>query len=179
MFRQYKKVPHLPDDTLPSLDELPQLVRSIGRGRSDSVGPQSAADAYETLAYREKRRRDSMDKINRPQSPLRNARSLAGDLEKYENQMGTGEVDMSALGEGSHDEEYEQREVFRKIEPFKPRVRYDVEVVTKLIVYSGKFVFLVLLRGKRGWGGGRLGQHAYCCHYRNRLVGRRRVSDRL
>ena len=33
--------------------------------------------------------------------------------------------------------EKEDREMFSKLE--KPRVRYDVEVITKLIVYSGRF----------------------------------------
>jgi hypothetical protein len=33
------------------------------------------------------------------------------------------------------EEEREEREIFLRLE--KPRVRYDVEVVTKLIVYSG------------------------------------------
>lgn len=35
-------------------------------------------------------------------------------------------------------DEREEREMFSKLE--KPRVRYDVEVITKLIVYSGTFV---------------------------------------
>ena len=34
-------------------------------------------------------------------------------------------------------DEREEREMFSRLE--KPRVRYDVEVVTKLIVYTGKF----------------------------------------
>ena len=34
-------------------------------------------------------------------------------------------------------DEREEREMFSKLE--KPRVRYDVEVITKLIVYSGMF----------------------------------------
>jgi hypothetical protein len=34
------------------------------------------------------------------------------------------------------EEENEKREIFMRLT--KPRVRYDVEVVTKLIVYSGK-----------------------------------------
>ena len=40
------------------------------------------------------------------------------------------------LSEETRDMEREEREIFAKLE--KPRVRYDVEVVTKLIVYSGK-----------------------------------------
>jgi hypothetical protein len=33
--------------------------------------------------------------------------------------------------------ELEEKEMFSRLE--KPRVRYDVEVVTKLVVYTGKF----------------------------------------
>lgn len=62
---EYNKIPsHLKvDNVMPSVSDLPGLLTSIrhpGRGRAVSVGPQSAADAYETLAYREKRRRDSL-----------------------------------------------------------------------------------------------------------------------
>ncbi len=35
-------------------------------------------------------------------------------------------------------DEKEEREMFSKLE--KPRVRYDVEVITKLVVYTGKVV---------------------------------------
>lgn len=35
--------------------------------------------------------------------------------------------------------EWEEREIFSKLE--KPRVRYDVEVITKIIVYTGKNPF--------------------------------------
>jgi hypothetical protein len=133
---EYKRVPRLPDDTLLSLGEIPSLVRNIRRPRSDSVGPQSAADAYETLAYREKRRRESSTLQSVPQK-----------VDKYEKEMGTGQVDEAALEREYRDREdserEEEREVFRRIEPFKPRVRYDVEVVTKLVVYTGKFLLEV------------------------------------
>lgn len=43
--------------------------------------------------------------------------------------------DPQTLNDASQDEK-EEREMFSKLE--KPRVRYDVEVMTKLIVYSGK-----------------------------------------
>lgn len=161
---EYKKVPHLPDDTLFSLEELPSLVRNIRRARSDSVGPQSAADAYETLAYREKRRRESSVA---PPDP-----KIFDRYDKYEKEMGTGYVDKDALyGEHDHSqcgqrdsEAEEELEVFRRIEPFKPRVRYDVEVVTKLVVYAGEFP-----------PPGTLGKVAD--KDRNRVVGSRGKSD--
>lgn len=40
-------------------------------------------------------------------------------------------------------DEKEDREMFSKLE--KPRVRYDVEVITKLIVYSGQRLFCLSL----------------------------------
>lgn len=48
-------------DVIPNFSEIPSLLTSIRhpRRRAVSIGPQSEADAYETLAYREKRRRES------------------------------------------------------------------------------------------------------------------------
>ena len=43
--------------------------------------------------------------------------------------------------EDTREYEREEREIFAKLE--KPRVRYDVEVVTKLIVYAGKELYLI------------------------------------
>ena len=198
---EYKKIPSRlkVDNVMPSVSDLPSLLTSIrhpGRGRSVSVGPQSAADAYETLAYREKRRRDSLtssyneleagspvlqpstskpkandhfgsvldnDKdgavsqvsgisaslgIKGPCSLPTPAQSRVGS---YEQMMGTGQVtympatpptssvdgnleDDADIVIGSHNE-LEEKEMFSRLE--KPRVRYDVEVVTKLVVYSG------------------------------------------
>ncbi|KAL7270717.1 Long-chain base-1-phosphate phosphatase [Rhizina undulata] len=127
---EYKKVPRLPDDTLFPLNEIPSLINNIRRHRSDSVGPQSAADAYETLAYREKRRRESINNGQSNKSP-----SLGRDVEKYEQEMGRGKVNINNHEEDREEDEKAEAEMFSQIE--RPRVRYDVEVVTKLIVYSG------------------------------------------
>lgn len=183
------------DNVMPSVSDLPGLLDSIRhprRGRSVSVGPQSAADAYETLAYREKRRRDSLTNspldgraASRSQSPpsKQNDRSFvpksddkagvvsqvsgisaalgtigAGNIPtpaqsrigSYEQMMGQGRVLHSPITPPSEladdgkvedillDDQNElgEREMFSQLE--KPRVRYDVEVVTKLVVYSGK-----------------------------------------
>lgn len=43
--------------------------------------------------------------------------------------------------EDTREYEREEREMFAKLE--KPRVRYDVEVITKLIVYTGKDLYFV------------------------------------
>ena len=136
-----------------------------------SVGPQSEADAYETLAYREKRRRDSLHAVPREQSPVA-AKDKSTDqkiplpakstddgggaqfplktsrLTEYENMMGTGfdSIPNSAVDEkplsdfddafvSGQRREQNEAEMFSRLE--RPRVRYDVEVVTKLIVYAG------------------------------------------
>ncbi|KAK4238927.1 phosphatidic acid phosphatase type 2/haloperoxidase [Achaetomium macrosporum] len=172
---EYKDVPlHVRDDNvLPNVSDLPKLVRSIrgpGRGRSVSIGPQSAADAYETLAYRERRRRESLGsdaggsgvRGKTSLSALREKAKAAADgecsqvsgvqsgvrLAEYEKMMGAGtvaagptldvqEADRSS-GAGMYpgeDDELGEEEVFSNL--VKPRVRYDVEVVTKLVVYTG------------------------------------------
>ncbi|KAH6851092.1 PAP2 superfamily-domain-containing protein [Chaetomium sp. MPI-CAGE-AT-0009] len=175
---EYKDVPlHVRDDNvLPNVSDLPKLVRSFrgpGRGRSVSIGPQSAADAYETLAYRERRRRESLGSdagaaagaaaagglkgresvnglwekavVDGECSQASGVQSGGGRLAEFERMMGTGKVvaanpspeDAAAgvdLYLGQQDE-LGEKEVFSKL--VKPRVRYDVEVVTKLVVYAG------------------------------------------
>lgn len=171
---EYKDVPlHLRDDNvMPNVSDLPKLVRSFrgpGRGRSVSIGPQSAADAYETLAYRERKRRESLESDGGSRGPRgkQSSRSLrekaaaedgecsrasgvqsGGRLAEFEKQMGTGASESS--GEAvtgadpylSQEDELDEKEVFSKV--VKPRVRYDVEVVTKLVVYAGKCFSLVV-----------------------------------
>lgn len=195
---EYQKIPSglKVDNVMPSVSDLPGILDSIrhpGRGRSVSVGPQSAADAYETLAYREKRRRDSLtsqtaegvpgfrsqspstkqnDRSSVPKSEDTNGvvsqvsgvSSVLGSagtgnlsaqaqtkLGSYEQMMGQGRVlhgpttsvsesagesiAEEALADGQN--ELGETEIFSQLE--KPRVRYDVEVVTKLVVYSGEF----------------------------------------
>ncbi|KAH8883416.1 PAP2-domain-containing protein [Thozetella sp. PMI_491] len=172
---EYKNVPlRLRDDNLlPNVSDLPKLVRSIrgpGRGRSVSIGPQSAADAYETLAYRERRRRESAGSDG---ASIRSKSSLVGLREKaeaeaedavasedhagrcsqasgvqssrlasYEQMMGQGTVSGGNPGDekanaddNGQQNELGEKEMFEKL--VKPRVRYDVEVVTKLVVYTG------------------------------------------
>ncbi|EAQ86807.1 hypothetical protein CHGG_08060 [Chaetomium globosum CBS 148.51] len=168
---EYKDVPlHVRDDNvLPNVSDLPKLVRSFrgpGRGRSVSIGPQSAADAYETLAYRERRRRESLgsdaggglkgrESVNglREKAVVDGECSQAsgvqsssgGRLAEFEKMMGTGKVVTAdpAAADGApgtdlylgQQDELGEKEVFSKL--VKPRVRYDVEVVTKLVVYAG------------------------------------------
>jgi len=198
---EYKNIPSRlkVDNVMPSVSDLPGLLTSIrhpGRGRAVSVGPQSAADAYETLAYRERRRRrDSLTNssnefgslLDRPgisitQQPQLSRSVLKSNdkygavsqvsgiaspkgpvghtevpmlaqskVDSYEQMMGQGHVlyypgtSSAGLTESNVDDEAEivvghetelgEKEMFSRLE--KPRVRYDVEVVTKLVVYTG------------------------------------------
>lgn len=201
---EYGKIPEVlmlrTDNVIPSVSDIPIIVRNIRnarRGRSISIGPQSAADAYETLAYRERRRRESIGSQGsvRSKSSFYDLRSEQAEttaaassvdavsasgvggaasssvnfgapnepsgvrktsLAQYEEMMGQGTVvevplqttafprlkteedpavDESDLFVGRQDE-LGEREMFEKL--VKPRVRYDVEVVTKLIVYTGE-----------------------------------------
>ena len=195
---EYSKIPSRlkVDNVMPSVSDLPGLLTSIrhpGRGRSVSVGPQSAADAYETLAYREKRRRDSLTgtelESGSPRSPsasstkrdyynpdtdgavsqvsgisaslgVANTGNLPTPAQSrigsYEQMMGQGHVvftpatppgELADEKDNDDDDaeifvgqqnELEEKEMFSRLE--KPRVRYDVEVVTKLVVYTGKLL---------------------------------------
>ncbi|KAH6695783.1 PAP2 superfamily protein [Plectosphaerella plurivora] len=160
---EYKSIPSgsKMDTMIPSVRDIPRVVESIRhpttRGRSVSIGPQSAADAYETLAYRDRRRRESIGSNGslRSKSSIRDLRSGGGDdratasgvqggaLAEYEKQMGTGTVLESPKEEQpgfefevtQAEDEAAERDMFIKL--VRPRIRYDVEVVTKLIVYTG------------------------------------------
>ncbi|KAI9158578.1 Dihydrosphingosine 1-phosphate phosphatase [Paramyrothecium foliicola] len=166
---EYKSVPpgSRIDTLFPTASDFPRMVESIRhpttRGRSVSIGPQSAADAYETLAYRERRRRESIgsnhslnskpsNKELRSKDDSRRAKDSQSPeakttgaqwspLREYEDKMGEGEVIITSQ-DGENDviyvgqeDELEEEEVFSRL--VKPRVRYDVEVVTKLVVYTG------------------------------------------
>lgn len=167
---QYEKVPRQENDdnVIPRAREIPHLLSSFRRRRAISVGPQSEADAYETLAYRNKKRRDSLNRQRSPSPPQGLApeaayfqqkdstqgsstgqgRKRSSSLEMFRAQMGAGVDQLSpdatiTEGDGAEPSAQEvqamdilqERRLFSSIQ--KPRVRYDVEVVTRLIVYSG------------------------------------------
>ncbi|KAG8669597.1 Long-chain base-1-phosphate phosphatase [Fusarium poae] len=171
---KYKTVPagSRIDTLFPSPSDFPRMVESIRnpttRGRSVSIGPQSAADAYETLAYRERKRRESVSSnhsLNSKSSnvELQNAHedhsgkgaqtsgSQTQRIVEYEQMMGTGEVVMTPSAEDdrvgifvtSPEDRLGEKEMFSQL--IKPRVRYDVEVVTKLVVYTGIAWFAVAI----------------------------------
>lgn len=179
--REYREVPNQlnDDNVVPYMAEIPTMLSNLRhprRSRSISVGPQSEADAYETLAYREKRRQESKTErlnastsirengkgpqeyfgistsrtINRrptdglKPTPLPSNDELSKALIEAETAVYTplterdeGQSSSRASSRERRLIELEEREMFSKLT--KPRVRYDVEVVTKLIVYTGKF----------------------------------------
>lgn len=162
---QYSKIPPLrrDDNVIPSASDIPNLINSVRqrKGRAVSVGPQSAADAYETIAYRREQRRRSLSGGSEKAPMLRHSRSASAVIdEAVEHELppistDTGgyvvnplitptEADLQRPAtrepfpdfyEAMKEEENERRAIFGSLE--KVRVRYDVEVVTKLIVYSG------------------------------------------
>lgn len=169
------------DNVIPSVSEIPSMLTTLRhprQSRSVSIGPQSAADAYETLNFRAKRRRESI-------SPVAEKIICSKDVNKHTSEhLGTSTTNNSEsrpiisgvlpaavvsnlnlyhhfaasnpkknnppipvvisgvpagstrkLNENRKQYEKEDREMFSKLE--KPRVRYDVEVVAKLVVYCG------------------------------------------
>lgn len=169
------------DNVIPPVSEIPSMLTTLRhprQSRSISIGPQSAADAYETLAFRAKRRRESISSVaekfvisksgknhinnhlcistsNNSESrlvipgvlPTVVASKLnlqqyiaASDPVEYTpptqyTVLGIPTASNRNLSEDRKQYEKEDREMFSRLE--KPRVRYDVEVVAKLIIYCG------------------------------------------
>jgi dihydrosphingosine 1-phosphate phosphatase len=182
---EYDKVPQPieTDNVMPSVTALPNFISSIrhpGRSRSVSIGPQSAADAYEALAFRQKKRRESRSgslnlseaetKILRESEaserpdvlrPARvkskssanhllptpvhsepdlvakaNSEAVIGSPLTPNDSDKSVQIASRTPSQDRRENEKDEREIFSQLP--KPRVRYDVEVITKLIVYSGK-----------------------------------------
>ena len=157
---QYTRVPSLrrDDNVLPSPSDVGQMIGDVKRrrGRAVSIGPQSVADAYEMLAYREgvKRHRrtssaastdvDQADTGYRPNpiddkprttAPTANEKSSPGNgRDANAPAEVNGNADIEA-GRQEDAEVLERRAIFSTLPHI--RIRYDVEVVTKLIVYCG------------------------------------------
>lgn len=168
---EYKSVPpgSRLDTMFPEPSDFPRMVQSIRhpttRGRSVSIGPQSAADVYEALAYRERRRRESLSSNRSLRSKSSNVELASpkeedqagkvtqasgaqkSPLHRYEKQMGevvgvsgsdneNGNAAHAGAQVAFDEPDMDEQAVFSQL--VRPRVRYDVEVVTKLIVYTGK-----------------------------------------
>jgi len=136
------------------------------RRRSISVGPQSQADAYEAIAMRDHARRLSSSTTLRPSSFkiavsadlfIDDSTSTSSDasssslgdhtravrsnksatIGRVNGTTTTGGVQNSKSEECMEESEMDvgNNRIFSALQ--KPRVRYDVEVITKLIVYCG------------------------------------------
>lgn len=137
------------------------------RKRTVSVGPQSEADVREYIANREQKRRDSLSsttatsKLSRSsasESTLGTSRHADGLIPpKQHSETPDGLLSPFASlasqqhakpppptqspptptssDSGKEDEQQDDRKMFSALE--KPRIRYDVEVITKLVVYAG------------------------------------------
>lgn len=131
------------------------------RKRRISVGPQSEADAREYIANREQRRRNRSTSSPKRKparkipeatpegngdilSPLlgETARSNVSSptllVTTPDKHLLTPPInDAGASSDSGREDEKKDRKMFSMIE--KPRIRYDVEVITKLVVYAGEY----------------------------------------
>ncbi|KAI9662716.1 MAG: hypothetical protein M1831_002759 [Alyxoria varia] len=154
---EYKRVPPLrkDDNVIPPVSEIPRMITSLRhpRKRAISIGPQSEADAYEALAFRDSRRRQSLSSPSPPsgRSPLPSPTKSPTEVCTSPIDKGVASSDSTGPGVGvtvnatvekaieaadaDSSDAKDDHEMFLRL--LKPRVRYDVEVVTKLIVYTG------------------------------------------
>jgi hypothetical protein len=134
------------------------------RKRTISVGPQSEADVREYIANREQKRRESLSStstarqphLNMPKGSVTNAHQQGNSTASSQTADGhlspaplstarTGaspQADLasrsssiSSSNDSGKEDEVKDRNMFSALE--KPRIRYDVEVITKVVVYAG------------------------------------------
>lgn len=170
---QYGDIPQsLPDSTLFDPQNITKIFTKSGRARADSVGPQSTADVYESIAYREYQKEKQEKQEQAAALTHRRTKQTGTDEKAQLHAHSSGTTSLSpfnakSLGD-SHQAEDSSACVLDDEETMKhghsaghhhncshstaeqdaadkdlmssivvPRVRYDVEVVTKLIVYAG------------------------------------------
>ena len=163
--RDYQQVPPLKkdDNVLPSASDIPSMISNIRRRRRVSVGPQSEADAREYLANREIRRKASQSSMGDDTRKSRlghDQQQLPSPLEEepaesavQENEQAVSTPSVqtrpsdsalltppaseksSTSDSGDKEEQRNDRRMFSLLE--KPRIHYDVEVITRLVVYAG------------------------------------------
>ncbi|TKA35377.1 hypothetical protein B0A54_13456 [Friedmanniomyces endolithicus] len=133
IYRNYKSVPPLrsDDNLIPQAFEISALMSRLRnpRKRTVSIGPQSEADAREFIANRAQKRRDSRSSFDAIK-PLLQVKSPTDP-----NLLTPPLSDAGASSDSGREDERKTQELLRAVE--KPRIRYDVEVVTKLVVYAG------------------------------------------
>lgn len=141
------------DNVLPQASDIPSMLSSFRypRRRRISVGPQSEADAREHLANRQRKRtlsrsQNTADAVKRAGEEGTSVKaSLTAQASKTNATLLTPPTHDTrfASGESSEDDSSEQ-DMFSALE--KPRTHYDVEVVTKLIVYAGELSRMTTLK---------------------------------
>jgi membrane-associated phospholipid phosphatase len=133
---QYRTIPRLSrdDNVLPNARDVGQMIGDVRRrrGRAVSIGPQSMADAYEVLAYREEARR--RERSSSASSTKEKDYAISSERQKKPTEDVVKQQDLPQKFE-KVDEVTERQELFSTLP--RMRVRYDVEVVNKLIVYAG------------------------------------------
>ncbi|KAK5709698.1 Long-chain base-1-phosphate phosphatase [Elasticomyces elasticus] len=165
--RDYKIVPPLRnDDNIIDISAMISNLRHP-RKRTVSIGPQSEADARELIANRAQKRRDSRSGSDKRKPGQRRSRkaastpsitidecagssagsdsSRAGDESKQPSLRVNARTDMNLLtppasdagasSDSGREDERKDREMFSALE--KPRIHYDAEVVTRIVVYAG------------------------------------------
>jgi hypothetical protein len=161
--RYYKSVPKLrqDDNVLPPASEIPAMLSNT-RKRTISVGPQSEADVREYIANREQKRRESLSSAVASRGPTwKTANGHTADASRGPfNESADGHLSPSPVhaarqkpqsipetsttekgvqtpsqSESGREDEVQDRNMFSALE--KPRIRYDVEVITKVVVYAG------------------------------------------
>ena len=149
------------DNVIPSALDIPAMLSTLThpRRRRISVGPQSEADAREFFASREQKRQDDRSASRSRRKPgVDDLREYVPSTHAGENVITPNRSGAAANGflsqPGSNvssdapiegPEQKHDRDLVSALE--KPRTHYDVEVITKLIVYAG--MYLRVLHGSK------------------------------
>lgn len=140
---------------LPPASEIPAMLSNT-RKRTISVGPQSEADVREFIANREQKRRESLSSASGvwkasngshipfretadgflSPSPQQSGRLNSPNVLGNPTRPNVSEEEVSTPpSDSGREEEVQDRNMFSALE--KPRIRYDAEVITKVVVYAG------------------------------------------
>lgn len=145
---QYNRVPTLrrDDNVIPQAKEIPAFISNFsGRKRKVSVGPQSEADARELLAQREIQRRQSWRSLREAHrnGELRAPSTVVSptEISPVADYLSVPTLPRQDSASSDNSDAEAERVLFHAIQ--KPRVRYDVEVVTRIVVYIGIALFSV------------------------------------
>jgi hypothetical protein len=138
----YQKVPYNLDENehpLPTIRRIPSMVKRIaraGRTRSVSIGPQSVGDVYEMIDYQhELRKRERSNSRSRGDNNNPDFLSVNDMSDKQGLALNADGQHDNSNNDDEDDDGVDEAELWKNIPPV--RVRYDVEVVTRIICYCG------------------------------------------